>query len=158
VASILARVRNIYLLTLKGHGLQDAASIADGNAPQRQVSWRDAIANFRRQKLEHGSAIKPTTWEQHYAPVLELAVQLLEGPRQPADAAALLDACLRGWAPGSRARQIRAQSLAQFLRHCVEREKFPARETLDSRADPRDNASVIAGGDWVHGRQAAWIR
>ena len=33
-----------------------------------------------------------------------------------------------------------------------------AREALDNRAEPRDNASVIAGGDWVHGRQAARIR
>jgi hypothetical protein len=32
------------------------------------------------------------------------------------------------------------------------------KEALDNRAEPRDNASVIAGGDWVHGRQAAWIR
>jgi hypothetical protein len=32
------------------------------------------------------------------------------------------------------------------------------KETLDNRAEPRDNASVIAGGDWVHGRQAARIR
>jgi hypothetical protein len=32
------------------------------------------------------------------------------------------------------------------------------REALDNRADPRDNSFVIAGGDWVHGRQAAWIR
>jgi hypothetical protein len=33
-----------------------------------------------------------------------------------------------------------------------------AKEALDNRAEPRDNASVIAGGDWVHGRQAARIR
>jgi hypothetical protein len=32
------------------------------------------------------------------------------------------------------------------------------REALDNRAEPRDNASVIAGVDWVHGRQAARIR
>jgi hypothetical protein len=30
------------------------------------------------------------------------------------------------------------------------------KEALDNRAKPRDNSSVIAGGDWVHGRQAAW--
>lgn len=126
VGPILARVRNIYLLTLKGHALQDAAAIALGRGPQRKDSWTEALQHFRQQKLDHGGAIRPITWAKNYAPVLELAVQLLESPKRPPDSASLLDACLRGWAPGTRARQIRAQSLAQFLRHCVEREKFPA--------------------------------
>jgi integrase len=75
-------------------------------------------------------------------------VQQLEGPRRPADAAALLDACLRGWAPGSRARQIRAQSLAQFLRHCVQREKFPDswRPPLDLRPHIGVPAAETAAG------------
>ncbi len=32
----------------------------------------------------------------------------------------MLNACIRDWTPGSRMRQIRAQSLAQFLAHCVQ--------------------------------------
>lgn len=127
VGAILARVRNIYLLTLKGHGLQDAAAIADGKGPKREDSWSEALQHFRRQKLEHGGAISPITWTKNYVPVLERAVQLLEGPKCPPDSPSLMDACLRGWAPGCRARQIRAQSLSQFLRHCVEREHFPER-------------------------------
>jgi integrase len=142
VAAILARVRNIYLLTLQGHDLRAAVAIAEGRAPQRQNSWADALQHFRRQKLEHGGAIKPASWDKHYAPVLELAVQLLEGQRRPADAAALLDACLRGWPPGSRMRQIRAQSLAQFLRHCVERERFP--ESWRPPADLRPHIGIPA--------------
>ena len=63
-AAILARVRNIYLLTLKGHDLQDAAAIAEGSGPQRQDDWTACAADFRRQKLEHGGAINPTTWDQ----------------------------------------------------------------------------------------------
>ncbi len=142
VGPILARVRNIYVLTLQGHDLQDAAAIAEGRGPKRNDSWADALKHFRRQKLEHGGAISPTTWTKNYVPVLELAVQLLEGSRRPADAAALLDACLRGWAPGSRARQIRAQSLGQFLRHCVDREKFP--ESWRPPADLRPHIGVAA--------------
>jgi hypothetical protein len=33
-----------------------------------------------------------------------------------------------------------------------------SREALDNPADPRDNAFVIAGSGWVHGRQAARIQ
>ncbi|WP_254980198.1 site-specific integrase [Cyanobium sp. ATX 6A2] len=142
VGPILARVRNIYLLTLEGHALQEAAAIADGRGPKRQDSWTEALEHFRRQKLEHGNAIKPASWDRYYVPVLELAVQLLEGPKRPPDAATLLDACLRGWPPGSRMRQIRAQSLAQFLRHCVERERFP--EGWRPPADLRPHIGVSA--------------
>jgi hypothetical protein len=80
VASITARVRNIYLLTLEGHGLDDAAAIAEGQGPQRQDSWAQALRHFCQQKLDHGGAIKPSSWLKHYAPVLEMAVPLLEGP------------------------------------------------------------------------------
>jgi len=142
VGPILARVRNIYLLTLQGNGLQEAAAIAAGRGPQRQTSWAEALQNFRRQKLEHGSALSEGTWASKYAPVLQSAVQLLEGQKRPPDAPTLIDACLRGWAPGSRARQIAAQSLAQFLRHCVERERFP--ESWRPPADLRPHIGIPA--------------
>jgi integrase len=50
--------------------------------------------------------------------------------------------------PGTRARQIRAQSLAQFLRHCVEREEFPAswRPPLDLRPHIGVHAAETASG------------
>jgi integrase len=126
VAPISARVRNIYVLTLAGHELQEAAAIAEGKAPRSRIGWPEALLNFRQQKLDHGAAIKPATWARTYEPVLSMAMDLLQQPQgAPSNALDLLDACLRGWAPGSRTRQIRAQSLVQFLRHCVEREHFP---------------------------------
>lgn len=148
VGAIVARVRNIYVLTLQGHDLQQAAAIADGNAPQRQTSWAEALTNFRRQKLDHGAAIKPSTWAKIYEPVLTLATALLDGQRGPRNPADLLDACLRDWAPGSRTRQIRAQSLAQFLRHCVEREHFPEgwRPPADLRPHIGVSAAEVAPG------------
>jgi integrase len=124
VAAIVARVRNIYVLTLEGHELQEAAAIAAGKAPSSRCSWGDALASFQEQKLQHGSAIKPATWVKTYEPVLSMAVQLLEQSKGPTTAVDLLDACLRDWKPGSRTRQIRAQSLSQFLRHCVSRKQF----------------------------------
>jgi integrase len=148
VGAILARVRNLYVLSLQGHDLQQAAAIADGKAPQRQTSWAEALTNFRRQKLEHGAAIKPSTWAKIYEPVLTMAVALLESQRGPSAPADLLDACLRVWAPGSRTRQIRAQSLAQFLRHCVEREHFPEgwRPPADLRPHIGVSAAEVAPG------------
>lgn len=124
VGAILARVRNIYVLTLEGHELKEAAAIAAGKAPSSRCSWVEALASFQEQKLQHGSAIKPATWAKTYEPVLSMAVQLLEQPKGPTNAVDLLDTCLRDWKPGSRTRQIRAQSLSQFLRHCVSREQF----------------------------------
>lgn len=102
VAAIVARVRNIYVLTLEGHELQEAAAIAAGKAPSSRCSWVEALASFQEQKLQHGSAIKPATWAKTYEPVLTMAVQLLEQPKGPSTAADLLDICLRDWKPGSR--------------------------------------------------------
>jgi len=124
VGAILARVRNIYVLILEGHELQEAAAIAAGKAPSSRCSWADALTSFQEQKLQHGSAIKPATWAKTYEPVLSMAVQLLEQSKGPTTSVDLLDTCLRDWKPGSRTRQIRAQSLSQFLRHCVSREQF----------------------------------
>ena len=48
--------------------------------------------------------------------------------------------CIRDWEPGSRARQIRAQSLSQFLRYCVDRESFP--ELWSPPVDLRSHVGV----------------
>lgn len=126
VGDVLTRVRNIYKLFNDGHSLRGAADIAEGKAPKPVTDWAGAVERFRVQKTEHGRAVKLTTWDRCYAPVLSDAVTLLTGRKPPQNPADLLDAAIRRWAPGSRARQIRAQSLAQFLRYCVSREHFPA--------------------------------
>ena len=119
------RLRNIYVHWSDGHPLRAAAQLADGRAPSTLLDWSKAAAGFQEQKRHHGNHIKETTWLHAYEPVVAMAVDLLTGVRPPTNPADLLDACIRDWDPGSRMRQIRAQSLAQFLRHCVEREKFP---------------------------------
>ena len=122
----IARVRSIYRLIGEGHSLKTAALVASGEAPKVSIDWEQVAENFRIQKLEHGTSIKPATWENHYAPVIGLAVELLTGGDAPANPADLIDRCIRDWPPGSRIRQIRAQSVAQLLRHAVYREKAPA--------------------------------
>jgi integrase len=126
VGDVLTRARNIYVLMAEGHTLKGAAEIADGKAPKPVADWAGAVERFKVQKLQHGRTLKPTTWARCYQPVLTDAVALLTGHRPPSNPADLIDLAIRKWEPGSRMRQIRAQSLAQFLRHCVEREHFPA--------------------------------
>ena len=74
VGAILARVRNLYLLTLRGHGLPEAERIASGKAENQERQWSQALESFKQQKLEHGAAIKASTWEKTYAPVLTMAL------------------------------------------------------------------------------------
>ncbi|MFM7512151.1 MAG: site-specific integrase [Cyanobium sp.] len=123
---VLTRIRNLYKLVAEGHSLKGAAEIAEGKAPKPIADWAGALDRFRVQKLQHGRTIKPTTWEHSYGPVLADAVDLLTGRQPPSNPEDLLDQAIRRWEPGSRMRQIRTQSLAQFLRYCVAREHFPA--------------------------------
>lgn len=120
------RIRNIYALTTEGHTLAAAADIAAGKAPNTITDWAGALQRFHQQKTHHGATIKPVTWERSYAPVLADAVAMLTSRKPPKGPADLLDACIRKWEPGSRSRQIRAQSLAQFLAYCVTREGVAA--------------------------------
>ena len=122
------RIRNIYSFVQKeGHDLKTAAKIAAGDAPKLviQHDWEGAKGKFKKQKLEHGDTIKPSTWDKNYEPVISQAIDLLvDGAvSNPED---LMDRCIEEWEPGSRTRQIRSQSLKQFLDHCVAREKFPS--------------------------------
>ena len=119
------RIRNICVHWSEGHTLRAAAELADGKSPSTVLNWRQAAAGFQEQKRNHGNHIKEATWNHAYEPVVSMAVELLNGRKPPGNPADLLDACIRDWAPGSRMRQIRAQSLAQFLNHCVQRERFP---------------------------------
>lgn len=122
------RIRNLYALVQEGHSLKQAAMVADGKAPKltEQQDWPGAVERFQQQKLSHGTAIKPATWEAKYAPVLADAKALLTGRKPPTTPAELIDRCIRAWDPGSRTRQERARNLAQFLRYCVTREQMPA--------------------------------
>ena len=122
------RIRNLYALLQEGYSLKQAALVADGKAPKltEQQDWPGALERFKQQKLRHGTAIKPATWEAKYQPVLSDAVALLAGRKPPTTPAELIDRCIGAWDPGSRTRQERARNLAQFLRYCVAREQVPA--------------------------------
>jgi len=126
-ADAQARVRNIYKLVQEGYTLKQAALVAEGKAPKltEQQDWPGALERFKQQKLQHGTAIKPATWEAKYLPVLTDAVAMLASSKPPTTPAELIDRSISKWEPGSRTRQERARNLAQFLRHCVNREQFP---------------------------------
>jgi integrase len=120
------RIRNIYALVQKGHTLKQAAEVAAGKAPKliEQHDWIGAMERFKQQKLSHGTAIKPETWETKYVPVLTEAVGRLTSHKPPTTPEDLIDGCISKWEPGSRSRQERARNLAQFLRYCVSRERL----------------------------------
>jgi integrase len=118
------RLRNIYVHWSQGHGIRAAAELAEGRSASTVLDWPRAAERFEEQKRRHGNHIKEGTWKRCYAPVVTMAVDLLQGHRPPSNPADLMDACIRDWPAGSRMRQIRAQSLAQFLSHCVQRESF----------------------------------
>lgn len=125
---VYVRIRKIYkLMGAEGYSLKQAALVADEKAPKltEQQDWRGAFERFKQQKLQHGTVIKPATWEAKYVPVVTDAVELLTGRTPPTTPADLIDLCIRKWDPGSRTRQERARNLAQFLRYCVAREGFP---------------------------------
>ena len=125
---IYARIRNIYSLVKgEGHDLKTAAKIQEGKAPKsiNKHDWIGAVERFKVQKMEHGSSVKPVTWDKSYQPVLDLACSLLTSKNALSNPESLIDLCIRDWEAGSRTRQIRSRSLVQFLKHCVYREKFP---------------------------------
>jgi len=94
------------------------------------------------EQLEHGTAIQREHLGKPYAPVLTMAVQLLDGdaaPLTPADLLRML-ACAATLL-AVRCGRSQAQSLAQFLRHCVDREAF--RGAVEATGRP--GASIGAG-------------
>ena len=115
------RIRNIFALVHDGYTLRQAAEVAAGKAPKLidKLDWNGASDRFKEQKINHGNAIKLSTWERKYSQVVFDAIELLTSRNPPTTPAVLIDRCIRQWEPGSRTRQERARNLCQFLRHCV---------------------------------------
>ena len=121
----MARIRNIFKFLAEGHSLASAATLAAGKAPKRSDAWSEVARAFEAEKREHGRTVTAATFDKQYRPVVAMAVDLLGARTPPLNPADLLDICLRDWPPGSRTRQQRAQSLAQFLTFSVRRHHFP---------------------------------
>jgi integrase len=120
----LMRVRLIYQQVCSGQTLKGAAAIVDGASSHTEHNWPEAIERFESHKKAFGNAVSVATWRSKYLPTLRLALDCLHSRQPPCNAAELLDAVLIRWEPGSRARQIAAQNLSQFLNYCTERLHF----------------------------------
>ena len=116
------RIRNIYKFIAEGHNLKAAAELAQGKAPKKGKDWAHILESFEDQKTNFGNAISETTWKKDYLPVCQMAVDVMAEKNPPTSPKDLIDRCLKDWNAGSRARQIRARSLSQFLTHAVNRE------------------------------------
>ena len=121
----LKRIELIYSLVCDGQTLKGAALIANNASSRTELNWRDALTRFHEEKTQRGTVIKEKTWQITYLGTLERAIDLLESRRPPTCSEDLLDAILKKWKPASRARQIAAQNLAQFLNFCVSRLHYP---------------------------------
>jgi integrase len=120
----LLRVRLIYQQVCAGQTLKGAAAIVSGASSRTEHGWASAIEQFEQHKKAFGNAVSEATWQGKYLPTLRIAIDCLESRQPPCNAAELLDAVLIRWDPGSRARQIAAQNLAQFLNYCTQRLHF----------------------------------
>ena len=116
------RIRNIYKFLVEGHNLKAAGEMAQGKAPKKGKDWSHLLDSFKDQKINFGNAIAEKTWKKDYLPVCEMAVTLMGQKNPPTNPKDLIDICLKDWSAGSRAREIRARSLSQFLTHAVNRE------------------------------------
>ena len=116
------RIRNIFKFITEGHNLKSAAELAQGKAPKKGKDWSHLLDSFKDQKINFGNAIAEKTWKKDYLPVCEMAVTLMGQKNPPTNPKDLIDICLKDWSAGSRAREIRARSLSQFLTHAVNRE------------------------------------
>ncbi len=116
------RIRNIYKFLIEGHNLKAAAEMAQGKAPKKGKDWEHILDGFKDQKTNFGNAIADKTWKKDYLPVCEMAINVMANKNPPTSPKDLIDICLKDWAAGSRAREIRARSLSQFLTHGVNRE------------------------------------
>ena len=116
------RTRNIFKFITEGHNLKSAAELAQGKAPKKGKDWSHLLDSFKDQKINFGNAIAEKTWKKDYLPVCEMAVNLMGQKNPPTNPKDLIDNCLKDWSAGSRAREIRARSLSQFLTHAVNRE------------------------------------
>jgi len=116
------RIRNIYKFLIEGHNLKAAGEMAQGKAPKKGKDWSHLLDSFKDQKINFGNAIAEKTWKKDYLPVCEMAVDLMGQKNPPTNPKDLIDNCLKDWSAGSRAREIRARSLSQFLTHSVNRE------------------------------------
>lgn len=120
----LLRIRLIYQQVCAGKTLRGAAQVVDGASSQTEHDWHQAVTRFERHKKSFGNAVSEITWRTKYQPLLEIAIGCLDARQPPVNSADLLDAVLVRWPPGSRARQIAAQNLSQFLQYCTERLHF----------------------------------
>tara|TARA_Y100001968_G_scaffold63077_1_gene53804 strand:+ start:300 stop:1523 length:1224 start_codon:yes stop_codon:yes gene_type:complete len=155
----LNRIQNIYFLVKEeGRDLKTANQIAAGDAPKLQIEhdWEGAKTRFEKQKINFSDSIKKSTWDKNYDPVISNAVSLLiQGSvSNPED---LMDRCIEKWEVGSRTRQIRSQSLKQFLDYCVTREKFPVAWLLTTKlkdhVGQRATKNEIQSGDPLEDQQ-----
>lgn len=132
------RIRNIYSNIRENYSLLEAVNLTEARSPATKRNWPAMAEDFKQWKTKADNAIKPVTWSHSYEPVIKKALELLSGKSPPLMAHPLMLACVKDWSSGSRMREVRVRSLAQFLNYCVEQHHLP-----DEWAAPKNLKTLI---------------
>ena len=125
VPAVITRRQAIQkVMALQECDLKQAALIAAGASSHRVEDWAGAVDAFEKFKRNFGKRIGDKTWAKAYRPALVKAVAVARRSNGPRTGVELLEEVSMFWEPGSRVRAMRVQTVAQFLRFCVERENF----------------------------------
>jgi hypothetical protein len=133
VGDVVSRARNIYSLVTDGHGLKDAAQIANNSAPQEQVQWDRALEAFRQKKTTTGLEIKDKTWNEDYQPYLEFAARTMQTIKAPGNASELAQTLINEWKDRPRSNEKALIALKAFLDFSINNHGLPSRTWSLSR-------------------------
>lgn len=115
------RIRNIVALMAEGHEIKNAALIAEGRSPSKQLNWAEAVKRFEVEKTQFENAIKPVTWRSDYLPPLNELIKLMADKSRPTDGNSLVEELIIRYEVGSRTRTIRVDAITSFLKFCNDR-------------------------------------
>lgn len=126
VLGTVAQLRSA--MTEQGVGLKHAHALLQQNsvvtrpgpATQPRIDWPLLVEGFRSFKLSSG-AVKASTFERMYEPVMQAVLAELAASPAPADAPELFERLVQayGGEPGSKGRQLRLLYTAQLLRFAL---------------------------------------
>ncbi len=156
IPAVLATVAQLRsAMTEQGVGLRRAHGLLQQNGlvgrpgptPQPRIDWEQVVEGFRAFKITSG-AVKASTFERMYEPVMQAVLAVLSANPAPADAPELFERLVQsyGGEPGSKGRQLRLLYTAQLLR-------FALRQGAPTRWKPPEELA-----DYIGRRSADSIR
>ena len=130
---VQARIRNIYALCQRGHGLRDAATISENAAPRGQIQWEATIAAFREKKITTGMMITEKTWNEDYSAYLEFIVSAMKASKGLSNAITIAQALINEWKGRPRSAEKALIALKAYLDYAITYHGLPSKSWTLSR-------------------------